>query len=151
VATYRIEYDPAIGACSDPVDPSSAHYGKQQVVMWEREAFDPETEDPTSFGPPELVSRDAAGGSACTFDPDGSGGPQSALMGIGGDEYSHHPSVSRDGSRVSFVDVAGLRAAGYQIPTPTRVTGAYGMAGGGWEVRFPYEVPPRYLEVVSGP
>jgi hypothetical protein len=46
------------------------------------------------------------------------------------------------------VDVAGLRAAGYEIPQVSRVTSAYGMAGGGYEMQFPYAVPPEFLKVV---
>ncbi len=46
------------------------------------------------------------------------------------------------------IDVAGLRAAGYEIPAVTRVTGANGMAGGGWEMRFPYEIPTEFLKVI---
>jgi hypothetical protein len=48
------------------------------------------------------------------------------------------------------IDLAGLRKAGYEIPTPTRVsstvTGAggrtYSMPGGGYEMQFPYSIPP---------
>lgn len=47
------------------------------------------------------------------------------------------------------VDLAGLRAAGYEIPSVTRVTSAFGMPGGGFEMRFPYEVPPEFLKVVQ--
>lgn len=47
------------------------------------------------------------------------------------------------------VDLGGLRAAGYEIPPVTRVTSAYGMPGGGWEMRFPYEIPPEFLKVVQ--
>lgn len=45
------------------------------------------------------------------------------------------------------VDLAGLRNAGYEIPQVTRVSGAYKMAGGGYEMQFPYEIPPEYLRV----
>jgi RHS repeat-associated protein len=45
------------------------------------------------------------------------------------------------------VDLGGLRRAGYEIPRVTRVTGAYKMAGGGYEMQFPYEIPPKYLSV----
>ena len=47
------------------------------------------------------------------------------------------------------IDLGGLRAAGYEIPPVTRVTSANRMPGGGWEMRFPYEVPPEFLEVVQ--
>lgn len=46
------------------------------------------------------------------------------------------------------IDLSALRAAGYEIPTVTRVMGANGMPGGGWEMRFPYEVPPEFLKVI---
>lgn len=46
------------------------------------------------------------------------------------------------------IDVAGLRSAGYTIPRVTRVTGAFGMAGGGWEMKFPYEIPSEFLKVI---
>jgi len=47
------------------------------------------------------------------------------------------------------VDLAGLRKAGYEIPKITRVGRAFNMPGGGFEVRFPYEVPPEYISGVS--
>lgn len=55
------------------------------------------------------------------------------------------------------IDLAGLRNSGYEIPTPTRVsstvTGAggrvYTMPGGGYEILFPYEIPPQFLSVVE--
>lgn len=47
------------------------------------------------------------------------------------------------------IDLAGLRAAGYEIPQVTRVTGAYNMPGGGYEMRFPYEVPPEFIKVIQ--
>lgn len=54
------------------------------------------------------------------------------------------------------IDLAGLRGAGYEIPTPTRVSGTvtgaggrvYTMLGGGYEMQFPYEIPSKYLAVV---
>lgn len=54
------------------------------------------------------------------------------------------------------IDVAGLRQAGYEIPDITRVsnvvTGAGGrvfsMPGGGWEMNFPYAIPPEFIKVV---
>ena len=46
------------------------------------------------------------------------------------------------------VDLAGLRAAGYEIPGITRVTGAFGMAGGGYEMQFLYAVPSEFLKVI---
>ncbi len=47
------------------------------------------------------------------------------------------------------IDVAGLRVAGYEIPAVTRVTGANGMAGGGWEMQFPYAIPPEFIKVIE--
>lgn len=47
------------------------------------------------------------------------------------------------------VDLAGLRKAGYEIPRVTRVGRSFNMPGGGYELRFPYEVPPEYISVVS--
>jgi hypothetical protein len=41
------------------------------------------------------------------------------------------------------IDLAGLRGAGYEIPEISRFTGSYGMAGGGYEMQFPYAVPPE--------
>ena len=53
------------------------------------------------------------------------------------------------------INVAGLREAGYEIPTVTRVgnvvSGDFGrifsMPGGGWEMRFPYAIPPEFVTV----
>jgi hypothetical protein len=56
------------------------------------------------------------------------------------------------------IDLAGLRQAGYEIPAPTRVgnvvRGIYGgrvysMPGGGWEMQFPFQIPPEFLKVVE--
>jgi hypothetical protein len=54
------------------------------------------------------------------------------------------------------IDIEGLRKAGYEIPTPSRVSSTvrgadgrvYQMPGGGWEMKFPYEIPPEFLEVL---
>lgn len=46
------------------------------------------------------------------------------------------------------VDLAGLRQAGYEIPAVTRVGRAYGMPGGGFEMQFPYRIPPEFITVV---
>jgi hypothetical protein len=56
------------------------------------------------------------------------------------------------------IDVAGLRAAGYEIPEVTRVsnvvTGAsgrvYSMPIGGSEMQFPYSIPPQFIKVIGG-
>lgn len=53
------------------------------------------------------------------------------------------------------IDLAGLRKAGYDIPTPTRVSSTvssggrtYSMPGGGYEMQFPYAIPPEFIKVV---
>ena len=46
------------------------------------------------------------------------------------------------------VDLAGLRAAGYEIPSVTPVARNYGMPGGGGEMQFPYPIPAEFLQVV---
>jgi hypothetical protein len=38
-----------------------------------------------------------------------------------------------------------MSSDGYEIPGISRVTAANGMAGGGWEMQFPYRVLPKYL------
>jgi hypothetical protein len=39
----------------------------------------------------------------------------------------------------------GCRLPGRRIPGISRVTGAYGMPGGGWEMQFPYGIGPEFL------
>jgi hypothetical protein len=46
------------------------------------------------------------------------------------------------------VDLAGLRRAGYEIPSINQVGRSFGMPGGGFEMRFPYWIPPQFLKVV---
>ena len=54
------------------------------------------------------------------------------------------------------IDLQALRTAGYEIPAVTRVSGVvraangrvYTMPGGGYQMQFPYEIPPEYLKVV---
>lgn len=53
------------------------------------------------------------------------------------------------------IDLAGLRRAGYEIPSPTRVSSTvssggrtYSMPGGGYEMQFPYAIPPEFIKVV---
>lgn len=46
------------------------------------------------------------------------------------------------------VDLAGLRRAGYDVPDFTRVGRKFYMPGGGYEVQFPYAVPPEFVRVV---
>ena len=41
------------------------------------------------------------------------------------------------------IDLAGLRAAGYRIPAITHVSSRFGLPGGGYEMQFPYPVPPQ--------
>ncbi len=47
------------------------------------------------------------------------------------------------------VDLAGLRNAGYVIPDATRVTAYKGLPGGGYEILFPYAIPPEFLRVIQ--
>jgi hypothetical protein len=46
------------------------------------------------------------------------------------------------------IDLAGLRQAGYQIPEVRQVARSFGMPGGGFEMQFPYEIPPQFIKVV---
>ena len=46
------------------------------------------------------------------------------------------------------VDLDGLRSAGYKIPEFTPVGRSFNMPGGGYEVQFPYAVPPEFIKVV---
>jgi hypothetical protein len=54
------------------------------------------------------------------------------------------------------IDLAGLRRAGYEIPEVTRVSNVvrgpggrvYTMPGGGYELKFPYPIPPEFVQVV---
>ena len=43
------------------------------------------------------------------------------------------------------IDLNAMSSDGYEIPGISRVTAANGMAGGGWEMQFPYRVLPKYL------
>ena len=62
------------------------------------------------------------------------------------------------------IDAAGLREAGYEIPPVTRVGNVVGhsfnedtqkfdqvhsMPGGGWEMNFPYLIPPQFVQVIK--
>jgi len=47
------------------------------------------------------------------------------------------------------IDVAGLRGAGYEIPKVTQVGRSFNMPGGGYEMQFPYSIPPEFLKVVG--
>ena len=54
------------------------------------------------------------------------------------------------------IDLDGLRKAGYEVPTPSRVSSTvrgpdgrvYQMPGGGYEIQFPYKIPGEFLEVL---
>lgn len=46
------------------------------------------------------------------------------------------------------VDLAGLRAAGYNVPSFTQVSHGFNRPGGGDEIRFPFAVPPQFVKVV---
>ncbi len=46
------------------------------------------------------------------------------------------------------IDLAGLRAAGYDIPPITQVGRSFNMPGGGYEMQFPYRIPSEYLKVI---
>ncbi|MCX7146239.1 MAG: Ig-like domain-containing protein, partial [Sulfuritalea sp.] len=46
------------------------------------------------------------------------------------------------------VDLAGMRQAGYQIPEVTQVGRSFRMPGGGFEMQFPYPIPPEFIKVI---
>ena len=54
------------------------------------------------------------------------------------------------------IDVAGLRSAGYEIPSVTRVSNVvrgpggrvYSMPGGGFEMLFEYSIGPEFITVM---
>jgi len=46
------------------------------------------------------------------------------------------------------IDLEGLRSAGYEIPEATRVGRSFNMPGGGFEMQFPYSIPPEFLKVI---
>lgn len=47
------------------------------------------------------------------------------------------------------IDLEAMRARGYVIPKPTPVTRSFGMPGGGYEIHFPYPIPPEYITVIK--
>ena len=55
------------------------------------------------------------------------------------------------------IDLDAMRKDGYKIPKPARVsntvTGAdgrvYTRPGGGYEMKFNYEIPPKYISIVE--
>jgi hypothetical protein len=46
------------------------------------------------------------------------------------------------------IDLDGLRRDGYKIPPITPVGRHFGMPGGGYEMQFPYRIPPKYITVI---
>ena len=58
-------------------------------------------------------------------------------------------SPDRVRNAVIAIDTNGLRAAGYEMPYTSQVAGRFGMAGGGWEMRFPYAVPAEFIRRVQ--
>jgi len=71
-------------------------------------------------------------------------------------ELSLPPNRGLPTARIE-IDVAGLREAGYEIPEITRVSNVvraadgrvYSMPGGGYEMQFPYRIPPQYIKVAG--
>jgi len=51
--------------------------------------------------------------------------------------------------RLYVLPLDGLRSAGYQIPPVGQVDRMYNMPGGGYEIQFPYQIPPQFLGVPS--
>ena len=47
------------------------------------------------------------------------------------------------------IDLAGLRQAGYQIPEVSQVGRKFGVSGGGFEMQFPYPIPPQFITVIG--
>jgi hypothetical protein len=47
------------------------------------------------------------------------------------------------------IDLQGLRQAGFAIPEITPVGRTFGMPGGGYEMQFPYPIPPEFIQVVA--
>jgi hypothetical protein len=47
------------------------------------------------------------------------------------------------------IDLEGLRAAGYEIPSVNQVGRSFGIPGGGLEMNFPYAIPPQYISIVG--
>lgn len=45
------------------------------------------------------------------------------------------------------IDVAGLRRAGYEIPELSQIPRSAAMPGGGFEMQFPYAIPPEFITV----
>lgn len=82
--------------------------------------------------------------------------PNGDLSGLGAKlELALPPTRPAPDIRIR-IDLEGLRKAGYEIPTPKRVSNVvrgpdgrvYTTPGGGWEMQFPYEIPGEFLEVI---
>jgi hypothetical protein len=41
-----------------------------------------------------------------------------------------------------------MRTAGYEIPNVTQAGRSFNMPGGGFEMQFPYPVPPEFITVI---
>lgn len=52
-------------------------------------------------------------------------------------------------SKILRVDLKGMREAGYEIPQATEVGRSYNMPDGGYEMRFPYPIPPQFISVIK--
>lgn len=86
--------------------------------------------------------------------------PASGLGGLQAQlELSLNPTRAAPDFRISS-DLQAMREAGYEIPAVARVWNVvkdpvagriYTMPGGGYEMRFPYAIPPKYLEVKGIP
>lgn len=74
--------------------------------------------------------------------PDGELSPLQAQI-----DLALPPNRGLPGARLR-IDVAGLREAGYDIPEVTQVGRSYNMPGGGYEMRFPYPIPPEFIKAV---
>jgi len=88
--------------------------------------------------------------------PGSYGTPNGNLSGLGAKlELALPPTRCAPDIRIR-IDLEGLRKAGYEIPTPSRVSNVvrgpdgrvYTMPGGGYEMQFPYEIPGKFLEVL---
>jgi hypothetical protein len=60
-------------------------------------------------------------------------------------------ALSPNGLRnaVLRIDLDGLRRAGYKIPEVTPVARSQNMPGGGYEMKFPYAIPPQFIQIVE--
>lgn len=84
--------------------------------------------------------------------------PTGDLSSIGAKlELSLVPTRAAPEIRIS-IDLNAMRKDGLAVPTPTRVSNVvtdpatgriYTMPGGGWEMKFPYPIPPKYITNVT--